>query len=447
MSGGGTARIERHEHHDLLRVLGLAFGIAVVVGGVIGQGILRAPGLVASGVPDPRWIIALWALGGVIVFVDAMSSVELASSIRRAGGPYSFAYRAFGPLAGFITGVVDWLANVGTIAFVGVVFGEYLHRLGILASFSLGTLAAGLAVTVGAVHLFGTKVGGQSQNIGSAIKAVLFGILIVALMLAPRSDPVIAAPDPAMTFAGVVLAVRAIFGTYYGWNTAVYFCEEVTDPRRDIARATFVGIALVTAVYVLINIAYLHVLPVSAMAGSKLVAADAAVRVFGPSADAVVTAVSLISLITINNVTIMTFPRVLFAVARDSRAVPMLAEVAANGTPRNALITTVACGALLATVGVYEMLLGFASVLLAAMSVAVNLAAIVMRWREPELERPYRMPWFPLPALFALLVNLLLTLAFVYEDPVSTGWAAAIVAAAIPLYFLANNRRLAAGIG
>ena len=115
----------------LLRVLGVAFGIAAVIGGTIGQGILRSPGLVAQGIPDARLIIALWILGGVVAMIDAMSTVELAASIRRAGGNYAFTRRAYGPKAGpaigLATGLADWLGYVGVCAFLGVVFGEYLH--------------------------------------------------------------------------------------------------------------------------------------------------------------------------------------------------------------------------------------------------------------------------------------------------------------------------------
>jgi APA family basic amino acid/polyamine antiporter len=143
-------------------------------------------------------------------------------------------------------------------------------------------------------------------------------------------------------------------------------------------------------------------------------------KVFGPSADFYVTAISTILLITVVNMTIMMFTRVLFAIARD-RNVPLLGEVAVNGTPHAALVATVAAGALLAAVGAFDALLALSTALYAAMLASVNLAAIALRWREPYLERPYRMPWFPLPALFALAVNLTILAAFVADDPKSAG--------------------------
>lgn len=431
----------------LLRVLGIAFGVAVVVGGTIGQGILRTPGMVAQGVQSEPLMLTLWIVGGGIAMIDAMSTVELASSIRLAGGPYVFARRAFGSFAGLATGLTDWLGNIAGIAFISVVFAEFLHRLGIATPVPLGLLAAGLPLAVCGVQWFGTRVAGRSQEVGAAVKAVVFVVLIGALLLSPRGAPLASAgPAPALTAIGIIVAIRAIYGTYYGWNGLSYFCEEVKDPARSIARATFSGIAMITLVYVMVNIACLQVLTTGEMADATLVAADAAGRVFGPAGDTIVNIVSLISVVTIVNAMVMMFPRVLFAIARDADHLPMLSDVAQNGTPRTALLVTAGAAALLSLIGSYEILLSFSASLLAAMSLFVNLAAIVMRRREPALDRPYRMPLFPLPALFAMVVNAALLAAFAYEDPSTTAKAfLSLAVVVVPVHALIRYRhRLAA---
>lgn len=431
------------ERGHLLRVLGVAFGVAVVVGGTIGQGILRTPGVVAEGIQTPLLILALWALGGLIVWVDSLSTVELAASIRQTGGPFTFARRAYGSFAGLAVGIADWLGNLGSIAYVAVVFGEYLHRLGLATSVPIGLLAVALILVVGAVHWFGTKVGGKSQEMGSAIKAALFLVLILALLFAPRGAPVATEVGPAaavaLSVSGVIIAMRALFGTYQGWNGAAYFCEEIRDPGRAIARATFSGIGVVTLIYVLVNLALLNVMTPQEMAGSNLVAADAAARVFGPAADHVVTAISLVSIITLVNAMIMVFPRVLFAVAREYQ-IPALSKVSPNGTPKVALIATVVVSGLLATVGIYEVLLAFSVSILSLMGVAVNLAVIVLRRREPDLERPWKMPLYPLPAIFAALVNFALFVAFMREDLVTSLEAFALLAVVTAATWLATRR-------
>lgn len=424
--------------NQLLSVLSTTFGIAVVVGGTIGQGIMRTPGIVAQGAPRPDVMLGLWAAGGLIVLVDAMSSIELAASIRRSGGPFSFATRAFGPLAGLAIGLTDWLGNTAAIAYIGVVFAEYCHRLGIASDVPIGLLAASLPLATGAIHWFGTRVGGTSQEIGSAAKALVYAVLILALLLVPGTTaaPRAAAPVSA---AGLIVAIRAIVGAYGGWNTAVYFAEEMTDPRRAIARATFSGILAIAAVYLLMNVAILRALTPAEMAGSNLVAADAAARVFGAApgvADRVVTVVSLVSVATLGNVMVMQFPRVLFAIARDAGA-PVLSSVARNGTPRASLVVTAGVAALLASVGIYDLLLAFSLSLVTAMAIAVNVAAIVLRVREPELDRPYRMPLFPLPALFAMIVNTALLIAFIYDDARTAGLAFLLLAALTTVAYLA----------
>jgi len=444
---GGISMKPAGDGSHLLRVLGVAFGIAAVIGGTIGQGILRSPGLVAQGIPDARLIIALWILGGVVAMIDAMSTVELAASIRRAGGNYAFTRRAYGPKAGpaigLATGLADWLGYVGVCAFLGVVFGEYLHRLGIGTSVPIGVLAATLILIIGSIQTLGTRIAGASQELGSAIKALIFGAFIVALFFAPRAAPVASMdPVPALTAVGVIVAMRAIVGTYLGWNTAAVFCEEVKDPARSIPRAIFSGIALVTLIYVLMNVAFLQVLTPAEMAGSPLVAADAAARVFGPSADTFVTAISLISLLTILNMALMTLPRAIFAMARD-RGVTALSHVAKNGTPIGAAILMTSASALMATVGVYEILLAFSVTLTTTVAACINVAAIVLRRREPDLERPYRMPFFPLPALFALLVNGGLLIAFLYEGPAISLQAYALLAV-VTVTVLFLTRRTAA---
>lgn len=406
--------------HHLLRVLGTAFGIAVVVGGTVGQGIMRTPGIVAGGLPIAWMILALWLAGGLFALVDSMSAVELSTSIQTSGGPYAFTRRAFGPVFGLGVGLTDWLGNCAAVAYVAVVFSEYLHRLGLATSIANGMLAPLLPLAACLIQLLGTKIGGASQEIGSAVKALAYTVLILALLLGSHHDAGVAAamPDTAFSVVGLIVAVQAVIGAYTGWMGGTYFVEEMKGPAKAVVRATFIGIAAIMAVYLLMNVALLHAMRPSEMAGSDLVAADAAARVFGAASPFVstgITLISLISVVTLTNVMVMQYPRVLFAIARDAD-VPVLSEVAANGTPRAALLLTAVAGAAFAMIGVYAMLLALSTVLLAAVSASVNAAAIRMRWKEPSLDRPWRMPLFPLPALFALIVNGALTVAFALAD-------------------------------
>ena len=156
-----------HGRGELLRVLGVGFGIAVVVGGVVGQGIMRTPGIVAGALPSAWWILAAWLAGGLISFIDAFASVELGTSVPHAGGPYVFVRRAFGPLAGTVSGWCDWLNITVGIGYISVVFGEYAHRLGILPGLPVGAVAALLIAATWFINFLGTHTSGIAQNVGA----------------------------------------------------------------------------------------------------------------------------------------------------------------------------------------------------------------------------------------------------------------------------------------
>src|ERR1700739_3326834 len=156
----------------LLRILGLGFGLAVVIGGVIGSGILRNPSVVAAGFLDPRWILLAWLGGGLFVAIDALPTVELGAAVPRSGGPYSLAVRAIGPRAGFFVGWADWLQLVFSTGFIAVAFGEQVQRLGLLPGLTTGEIAVLLVMACGAINWIGARVGGVSQSIGSALRAL-----------------------------------------------------------------------------------------------------------------------------------------------------------------------------------------------------------------------------------------------------------------------------------
>ncbi|MDQ3078365.1 MAG: APC family permease [Pseudomonadota bacterium] len=414
---------ERRGIGHLLRILGLAFGLAVVVGGVVGQGILRTPGIVAGAVPEPSWILLLWVAGGLVILIDACSLVELGASIPKAGGPYALARRAFGYVGGTVVGWGDWLTNVLVLSFISVVFGEYCHRLGIGTGWPVGAIALLLIIGCSAINWTGTRISGASQTLLSAFKGAALIALVVALFVMGGEAAPAAATAPAQTISptlavgGLLVAMSAILNTYGGWTGSVYFGEEIVTPERNIARATFGGVLFVLALYVAVNAAMLHVLTPAEMAASELPAADAAARVFGASGGTLITVVSLISLGAIANLYIMFSSRIGFAMARDGVLPRLLARTSASGTPRPAMIAGSAVAAAAALSGTYLELVAVVVPLTAAIIASLDLAAIVMRIKEPDLPRPFKMPLFPLPSIVGLLLNLTLLTAMVIDDP------------------------------
>ena len=418
---------------ELLRILGLVFGLAVVVGGIVGQGIMRTPGIVAGAIPDPAWIMALWALGGIIVLIDACGTVELGASIPQAGGPYVFADRAFGHVAGTMVGWADWLNWMLAIAYISVVFAEYAHRMGIATILPQGALAVLLIAAVTAINWVGTRACGVSQVIGSAIKGFGLLALIVLLWLMPAparpAASSTASAAPVLTIAAFAVAIRGIAITYGGWASCVYFCEELHRPERNVARATFGGIALVMMLYLGVNAALLHVLTPTQIAASKLPVADAAAAVLGPTSGTIITLLAIFSVVAICNLFVMSSSRIGFAMARNGVLPAFLTRVSASGSPRIALLTTGGIAAALASSGGYERLIAIGAPFTLGISAVSNIAALRMRSRQPDLPRPFRMPLFPLPALIGFSVNAVLVAAVFYQDPFDSSLGVGLVVA------------------
>ncbi|HWF64167.1 MAG TPA: APC family permease [Rhizomicrobium sp.] len=429
---------------QLLRIFGLGFGLAVVIGGVIGSGILRNPSVVAAGFLDPKWILLAWLGGGLFVAIDAMPTVELGAAIPRSGGPYSLAVRAIGPFAGFFVGWADWLQLVFSTGFIAVAFGEQVQRLGLFPNFTTGEIAVLLVLGCGAINWVGARVGGASQSIGSALKALGLLVLVATLFLARGKAGIVTTgpPPPAFSWAAAAVALRAIYGAYGGWEAAVYFSEELHEPERNVARATFGGIALVTAIYFLINAAVLHVLPMGILTRSTLAVSDAMARVLGPGSGAIVTVLAMWCVATIANLQVMEHVRNTYAMAREGRLPPVLATVSKSGTPRAALIVVVVATSLVILSAdllkgeLYEVLLNLYAPNIMLIFLILAYGAIRSRNREPDLARPYKMPLYPWPAILTIGANGALLVLFVVSDWRTGLYSLLSLALAFPLYAL-----------
>lgn len=427
---------------SLLRVLGVAFGIATVVGGMVGQGILRTPGIIAGAVDSPGLILALWAIGGLLAGISAFAYVELATAIPCAGGTFDFVRRAFGRLPGVVTGWGAWFVLVTLQGFLGIVVAEFLHRLGILPGIHQSALAVGVLALFWGLNWTSTRIAGDSQIVFSAFKGAALIGLIVLLFAHPGTPVAQAGVDSggALTIAALAVAMRAVINTYNGWDEVVYFGEEMKAPERTLPRAVASGIVGVAILYLLINLALLHVLSPAQMAGSNLVAADAVKLVLGPTGELVMTVFAVVSVAAIANLAMMKSARISFALGRAGQLPARLGEVASTGIPRWALTVSTLLAMAFAATGTYDTVVAMNIAVGTVIVIVVNLSAIRLRRTEPDLPRPFRIPWFPLPPLAAIALNIALLAAMVYEDPAHSlaGWFA--LACVALVYYLIGRR-------
>ena len=439
----------------LLNILGVAFGLAGAVGGTIGGGILRTPGLVAAELGSASAVLLAWLLGGLYGLLGAICVAELGASLPRSGGWTVYARRAFGDGAGFVVGWTDWLGHCAGVAWVGLTAGEY--SLALFPDLPLGSKGIALLVLAlfTAIQLQGVRAGSGSQLLLSLAKTLAFLVLVGACFLLgdPASAPVLPslpeAADPVglpawlALAAAWVLALQAIIGTYDGWHSPIYFSEEFSEPARDLPRSLIGGVLAVIAIYLLINAALLRVLPLPELAASTLPLADAAERLFGATGGQLITVLALLSVLGLINTSILSAPRVLYALAREGLFLPAATQVSAGGTPGVALLLTSGAMALLVLFSDFPILLAIASFLYVALYASGIASLFVLRLREPELERPFRAWGHPWSGLIVLAGSAAFLVGALLEDRSHSLEALALVAGAAPLYWL--NKRLTPG--
>ena len=440
----------------LLNILGLGFGLAGAVGGTIGAGILRTPGLVAAQLPSAELVLAAWLAGGLYALLGAVCLAELAAALPKAGGWYVYAERAFGKRVGFLVGWTDWLAHCIGLAWVATTVGEYGQALlpaaipqGPYTARILALLAIGM---FSLIQLRGLRAGSASQELLSLAKAVAFLALVAACFLLPiQSAPPIAPPPPApMAIAGwrslslaVVLALQAVITTYDGWASPVYFAEEFSEPGRDLPRSLIGGVLAVLVLYLLINLALLHVLPIAQLASSNLPAAAAARALAGPLGGLLITALALVSLLGLINTVVMAAPRILFGLSRDGLLPSFVAQVNGGGTPSAALLLTSTAAAALVLAGSFERLLTMGAVLYVSLPLAGIASLVTLRQREPELPRPFLTWGYPLSPLLITAVSLAFLIGSTASDWLSSLAALALVAMGYGVCLLAERRPFA----
>ena len=438
---------------QLLRILGLDFGFAVVLGATIGVGILRLPGTVAAQLGSFWPIIAVWVVGGVYSLLASMSVAELAAMLPQAGGFYVYGKRAFGEMVGFAVGWGDWLDNCAALAYASFAAAEYIVLLAPGVPTSPRTIALGLLIGFTVMHWFGLRISSLVQKFTSSSTAITLLVLAVGCLWfrgnAPPAGaaPAISATAPSLSQLGLipmlgvfVLALRLVIVAYDGWYSAIYFTEEDKNPARNLPRALIGGVVLVIALYLVLNLAFLRALGVAALAGSKLPAADAAQLIFGSGGGKFVTVLSLLTLLSLLNCLLLCTPRIIYAIGRDGLFTRRAAIVSTGGTPRAALFMTTGAAMLLVSLGTFEKIVDISAVLYVALYCMAYTAVFVLRRKAPDLPRPFRAWGYPWTTAIVLGGSVLFLLGAAASDPRNAMYAGVLLAISVPAYLWRRSR-------
>ena len=446
-----TASTPGRDKSALLRILGVGFGLAVIFGGTIGVGILRLPGTVAAKLGNYWLILLVWIMGGLYALLGSVSVTELGAMLPQAGGFYVYARRAFGGFAGFAVGWGDWLNNCAVLAYASITASEYLAELFPKARLLRNGTAAALTILMFFTLLqwMGVRSGSRTQKLTSSVTAMAFLVLIVASFLhsgtaSSASNSAVLGHLPAGFFAGaavLVAALRSVIVTYDGWYEAIYFTEEDVDPAQNLPRIMIGGVLVIVAMYLLVNLALLHVLSVPQLAASKLPAADAAQIIFGRASGRFIVALSLLTLLSLINSVMLGATRIVFAISRDGLFAANVASVSATGTPRAALLLTSLAAILLVVTGSFERIIAIAAIFFVANYAATYVALLVLRRTAPDLPRPFRAWGYPWTTLTLIAVSLLFLIGAIASDTRNSLYAVGILAASAPVYLFMTRRR------
>jgi APA family basic amino acid/polyamine antiporter len=384
----------------LLRILGVWFGVAVVVGGTIGAGILRTPGPVMGHVGSPWLSLAVWVVAGLFAMAAAACLAELAAAIPKSGGFYVFARRALGERFGFVAGSADWFANSAAVAYVAVSAAEYIGILVPRLAPHQALVASVSIVLIASLQLAGMRTNSRLQEATSLIKAIGFAALVVALFAAepaaPSADAAAGTQTTVLALVPLALALQLALGAYDGWQSGGYFAGEDVDPGRNLPRAMIGGVAVVVAVYVLLTAAVQHVLPVDRIAGSSLPIAEAASEVFGATGATAVTLIAIWSPLSLMTATLLCLTRILYAMGADGVLPAALGTADRLGTPVAGLACSTVAALAIVQVGGFESVATVFAVFTFTGYSSALISLIVLRYREPDLPRPFRVwgaPW------------------------------------------------------
>lgn len=412
------------ENTPPLKKIGLLTALSVVVANMIGTGVFTTLSHQVLDLHNPPAIMLLWVLGGITAICGALSYAELGASLPRSGGEYHFLSRIYHPTLGFLSGWVSLVVGFSApIAAAALALSEYTEKIfpGVIQEL----VAVVVVIILAFVHGIDVRAGSVFQNVMTILKICLLIFLIIAGLMVGQSENIHVLPNSADLslfkdggFA-TAFAISLVFVNYAysGWNASAYVAGEISNPKRNLPRSLILGTMLVMVLYLGINYIFLRVVPMAEMAPKdvdhpKLLAQPelavgwlAGKHIFGPQGGKVIAALITLGLVsTISSMT-LAGPRVIRSMGQDFSLFRMLGRSNKAGAP----VVAVGLQTLLAVVFVlvsdFREMINYIAVLLSIFSSLTVAGVIVLRIREPKLERPYRTLGFPITPLLFLAVN------------------------------------------
>jgi len=394
------------------RILSVFDGAMIVVGIVIGAGIFKTPSLIAGVTGSVDWMLIAWVLGGVLSLIGALCYAELASTFPNAGGDYHFLTRAYGrDLSFFFAWARGAVITTGSIALLAFVFGDYMSRVVSLGPDSSAIYAAGTVILLTLVNIIGLRASSRAQNVLTILEVsglllvIVAGLMVTAPVATPAAAPAAAASSGIPPLFG--LAMVFVLLTYGGWNEGAYISAEVKGGPRAIVRTLVIAIVLITLVYIGFVLAVLHGLGLAGMQSSKAVGADVMQAAFGPMGAQLIGAIVGIATLTSINATMIVGARTNYALGRDWPQLSFMSRWQGDkNVPLIAFLIQGAIALALIAFGAlqkdgFSTMVEFTAPVFWLFFLLTGIALFVLRFREPTIARPFKVPLYPiLPIIF-----------------------------------------------
>jgi len=427
--------------------------VSIIVGIVIGSSIFTLPSLVARGASEPGVVLGLWLLGGVLSVIGGLCYAELATTYPSVGGDYVFLQRAYGRSLAFLYGWARMtVITTGSIAFLAFTFGDYMTRVAPLGAHSSSVYAMACIVLLTLLNVAGIQHGKTAQNLFTSLEVLsVVAIIVVGLFVVTPAVPApAAAPAPTDFVPSLGLAMVFVLYAYGGWNEAAYVSAEIKQPRSMVA-AIVVSLVAVTALYLLVNLAYIRGLSLRGMAESNALAADLLERSFGSAGRIAVSTMIALSALTSANATMIVGARSNFALGRDFPVFSWLGRWDRDkGTPTTGLIVQCLVSGALVALGTatrqgLQTMVDYTAPVFWFFFLLVGIGIFVMRRREPARPRPFEVPFYPVtPLVFCAMCAYLLYASLSYAKIGAIAGVAVVVLGLVPLAWSTRGRRLRA---
>ena len=435
----------------LKRRLGLFDATLLVIGNVVGAGIFTTSGFLAGELPQPHFFIVIWVIGGLLTICGALTYAEMAGMFPYSGGDYQFLKAAYGRWAGFLLGWVSfWVINPGSLAALSIALINYVKHFFFFNNvLSEKLLAIGIICFLSLINYRGVRLSGTTQDIFTVGNLFIVAALIVGGLISQNGNWQHFTVTHAESITVGKLfgpAMIAVIFTYSGWFVSAYIGDEVKNPTRNLPLSLLIGTSIVAIIYTLINITYIYAVPLSQLKGVINVAQVTAENLFNPVFAHIISLSIILAIAASINATILAGTRIYYAMAADNIFWSPLKNLHyVYKTPHISILSQMILASLFVLLGTFEQLLSYVVFVMLLSSIVTGFAHFVLRWRKPDVQRPYRTWGYPVVPLLFISFYIFIASNIVYERPSTSLMGILIALSGLPFYIIWKKRNALKG--